>query len=875
MGSKYFTLAKIPDLTLAQYSAEESGGVDDVIRQHSVFYRQLNRKGLLFNEVFSVIYVYDPRKPTGKRLSVYFRADNSERAPVCMNEFMTSSSLSSYYKFLPYDLSEKEKQLCFPYQATLAKVDGFVSSSFPEKNMAFYTVNPWKANDKGRLLGLFRIMQKLGQPAAYSVTLRAADYAEKMRNSFRGQIQFIRSNQKLNNSMRDDNAEQCLRLYDKYFESLRNNPHFLCRINAYAEHPAIAKMILDAAASEAVEEGNYNIQTNQGQYTPLIQEMDTRPLCNKETPRGMEDWNSIFLLKEIPAFAMLPVLYPGETIEIPKESAPEYEDNGLELGTDKNGYTVFLPLKYLSKHALLAGVPGGGKTFSMLHIASHLGAEPNHIPILVLEPAKKEYRALARNSRLPDLIIFSPGAPGSFPLRINPFEFPIGMKLSEHITALVQVFNGAFDLTPPMPRLVLDGILQVYQDKGWYSFEINDGEHEYPNMQELYTKMGEMLDRSDYAPEVKSNLKSCLQVRIGSLLLMEMGNVFNVPASTLKPEEWLTTSCVIELESLGSDAANFLTLLLLTIIRELLRQNPHAPEDRPRHVIFLEEAHNLIGPTTIANAENGDAKVASTQYIVDMLAEVRALQESIIIADQLPTSLAPQVTKNTALKIAHRITAMDDRQLLASTMSADGVQLERMALYESGQALCIYGNVQKPFELRITKYDDISKSPENGELFSLLAKRKVYIKAMEQDFKIMHAKFRMKRVALDAKLGRFKRMRVLAEKRLSILDDERLSSEFSLEKRQQLKESYPQSCIKCFREWTNDWLGYLLEMIDYTNTNFLFAQNNTKIVLSETKDFQAAVESKCGIFQAELQPIWSQALQKVVNAMKKINPHKS
>ena len=34
----------------------------------------------------------------------------------------------------------------------------------------------------------------------------------------------------------------------------------------------------------------------------------------------------------------------------------------------------------------------------------------------------------------------------------------------------------------------------------------------------------------------------------------EMGNVFNVPGSTLSPEEWLQSTCVIELESLGADA---------------------------------------------------------------------------------------------------------------------------------------------------------------------------------------------------------------------------------------------------------------------------------------------------------------------------------
>lgn len=867
MSSEYFTLERIPDLTLAQYSAEESGAVDDVIKQHGVFYRQLNRKGLLFNEVFQIIYIYNPRKSPGNRLSVYFRADGTDNNPICMKEFMTASSLSSYYKFIPHQLNSEESNICFKYQAMLSKRDGFVSSSFPEKKLSFYTVNPWKPNEKGRLLGLFRIMQKLQRPAAYSITLRAADFSESMRTAFRGQIQFIRNSQKLNNNMRDDNAEQCLRLYDKFFESLRNSPHFLCKISAFADHPALAKMILDAAAAEAVEEGNYDITAESGQYTPLTIDNEIRSLSKDNVPRGMEYWNTLFLLKEVPAFAMFPVLYPGETIEIPKESAPVYENTGLELGTDNNGYKVFMPLSLLSKHALLAGVPGGGKTFSMLHIASHLCAEPNNIPILVLEPAKKEYRALVHNERLPNLLVFSPGAPGSFPLRINPFEFPLGMKLSEHITSLVQVFNGAFDLTPPMPRLVTDGILQVYRDKGWYPFEINDGKHIYPSMQDLYTKMGELLDKSDYAPEIKSNLKSCLQVRIGSLLLMEMGNVFNVPGSTLKPEEWLQTSCVIELESLGPDAANFLTLLLLTIIRELLRQNPHASKDKPRHVIFLEEAHNLIGPTTVANSENGDAKVASTQYIVDMLAEVRALQEAIIIADQLPTGLAPQVTKNTSLKIAHKITAMDDRQLLASTMSADGVQLERMAVFEPGQALCIYEKVQKPFELRITKYDDNPNSPENDEMYSMLAKRPIYQMAMKQDFKVMHEKFRLKRSTLDLQLKKRQKDKSVYLHNVAVLDDDKISGEIPLEKRELHKEMYRMQTVRNLTNWAHDWIEYLLEMSDYCNSNRLYSKQNMEVVRAEAKHFLSIVSDAFDIFPEELTPVMQFASSKIKAAL--------
>ena len=141
-------------------------------------------------------------------------------------------------------------------------------------------------------------------------------------------------------------------------------------------------MILDAAASEAVEEGSYTILMESGKFQPLIPERNVPEMCNENTPRGMREWNSLFLLKELVPFVMFPVLYPGETIEIPKESAPVYEKTGLYLGVDNNGYDVYFPLDLLPKHALLAGVPGSGKTYSMLHLSSQLAGTKNNIRFL-------------------------------------------------------------------------------------------------------------------------------------------------------------------------------------------------------------------------------------------------------------------------------------------------------------------------------------------------------------------------------------------------------------------------------------------------------------------------------------------------------------
>ena len=124
-----------------------------------------------------------------------------------------------------------------------------------------------------------------------------------------------------------------------------------------------------------------------------------------------------------------------------------------------------------------------------------------------------------------------------------------------------------------------------------------------------------------YAADVRMNLESVLRVRIGSLTQREMGDIFDVKKSTFRPEEWIEKSAVMELASLGTAPTNFMMLMLLTLIREVLGLKPYLPDlandNKPRHVIFLEEAHNLIANTSVQTAGSIDPKIAATAFIKD------------------------------------------------------------------------------------------------------------------------------------------------------------------------------------------------------------------------------------------------------------------
>lgn len=794
MPSLYYEVKRIPDLTLSKYSALDEGGVEGVLKKHEAFLRQIHRKGLLNKEIIRWIYEYNPSAPKGQRMKIIIKFDG-KNASDYMQSFIGSSPLAPYFdlvqvfpeeelppltgKETPKDLEKRKaktltlNQELYRYQASLLKKEKFARPDNPE--MAdFYSVNKWEMNEDARLFGLFTMMKKMAENSKkedksqwrclYCVDVVPMDYADAIESpSMLGPIMAglrrmlslrVEKTSASTSFQKDESADYTLERYKDLVKTIAGTPHFNVNIKAYAQNSDYANMLLDAAASEALSEGSYDVVVETGMFNVNeIINKNLRLLCNTRAPKELRFWPTLFFLKELVPFTTLPTLYSGESIEMPKETAPSYDDSGLYLGKDTDDYNVYFPLKNLPKHAFLAGVPGSGKTNSMLHLVTTLYSKFD-IPFLILEPAKQEYRALVNKPEMRGTTVFSPSSSTKFLLHINPFQFPLKMSLAEHIRNVINVFEGSFSMDPPMPFLLDRAIERVYRDKGWLPYMINQGTLPYPTMGELYDTLEQILEETDYEGEIKGNLKSVLQVRIGSLLSREMGDVFNVAESSMAPEEWLTRPVVIELEAMGSGPANFLTLMLSTLIRETLKANPLKRKDgskKPRHVIFFEEAHNLIGPKAEKEAgENANPKIAATAFVVKMLAEVRALNEAIIIADQLPTAMAPEVIKNTSLKLGHRMTSQDDRQLLGSTMSADEVQLERMATFTTGRTLCIYEGLLKPFELQMEQWskvngvvhDELYDSPSDDKLYAMLCyEGSPFIKDLEQSFKITADKY--------------------------------------------------------------------------------------------------------------------------------------
>lgn len=184
----------------------------------------------------------------------------------------------------------------------------------------------------------------------------------------------------------------------------------------------------------------------------------------------------------------------------------------------------------INSHIFVSGITGSGKSNTIRNILLKLNEE--NIPFLVIEPAKSEYKCLA--SEIKDLQIFRPGAKGDI-FKLNPFVFDYSkdnksITLTKHVDMLKTTFSSAFPMYGPMAYVLEDAIYRAYEDKGWdFASEENPYYVEaksantfkkselFPNMNDLLAKVEEVIEESDYAGEVHSNIKAALKTRVKKL----------------------------------------------------------------------------------------------------------------------------------------------------------------------------------------------------------------------------------------------------------------------------------------------------------------------------------------------------------------------
>ena len=403
---------------------------------------------------------------------------------------------------------------------------------------------------------------------------------------------------------------------------------------------------------------------------------------------GKSPWNrfTLMLPSEAGPYFWLPQMSLGMKISLSAEfQTPQPCDGGVVLGevislSGKTGHLVRVESDQLVKHVFVTGMTGSGKTTSCFSLLLQLNAI--HIPFLVIEPVKSEYRSLVK--AVPGLQIFTIGAETA-PFRLNIFEPPPGVSVETHLDSVEAAWNSSFTMYAPLPYVIKKVLVETYQSCGW---NIRNNTLGRPIMLADFRRAAESVARSlGYEPNVTMNIESAMKVRIGNLELGKEGDVFNTAGST-PLESILSHPTVIELKDISHpEEKAFVAALLLSNLTEYLEVKGHSKS--LKHLTVIEEAHRLLPNISTAKTdpEGADSRKVMVERFGNMLAEVRAYGEGLVVVEQIPTKILPDAIKNTATKIAHRIPAADDREVLAGAMGLSTDQALGLTALTPGEAI--------------------------------------------------------------------------------------------------------------------------------------------------------------------------------------------
>ena len=398
--------------------------------------------------------------------------------------------------------------------------------------------------------------------------------------------------------------------------------------------------------------------------------------------------------------------YPDFAVDAAEPSPTDLNLGHLmDFGVALQRHPLSVPLKDLTSHMFITGTTGSGKSNTTRQVLLELTRQ--NIPFLVIEPAKMEYadHFLRLKQQGQDVEVAIPGMDERLgqalaQLRLNPFEPVPGFPVEAHLDRLKTTMAASFSMQDVLPLLLEAALVEAYRKVGWLRPTASGLDPEkYPSVEHLRGAVQVVLERNRYGQEIQANLTAALNNRISALTMGRKNQLFGAafsmfgtgtPADASGLAAWdtrmgrlFTRPAIINLSMLGDDADKSLVMgLLLNLLHEyrFVRGSARALQ----HVTVLEEAHRIL-----RKPEPGmhSSKSHASEMFADLLAEVRDYGEGLIIVDQIPGKLIPDVLKNTNLKIVHRILARDDQEALAGSMGMTETQRTILTQLQKGEAV--------------------------------------------------------------------------------------------------------------------------------------------------------------------------------------------
>ena len=402
------------------------------------------------------------------------------------------------------------------------------------------------------------------------------------------------------------------------------------------------------------------------------------------------------------------------------------------------GTPVDLSLQSLASHTFVTGSTGTGKSNAVFQLLGE--AAEQGIRFLVIEPAKGEYKHVFGNNS--NVSVYGTNPALTPLLRINPFRFPKGIHILEHLDRLVEIFNACWPMYAAMPAVLKNAMERAYADCGWDLYRsVNELDPElYPTFADVARNIREIMDESEYDAENKGAYKGSLLTRLQSLTNGINGMIFT--CDDIADADLFDRNVIIDLSRVGSTETKSLLMGLLVLKLQEHRMSSAGMNEPLRHLTVLEEAHNLLRRTSGEQGpESANLQGKSVELLANAIAEMRTYGEGFIIADQAPGLLDPAVIRNTNTKIILRLPDQGDRELAGGAANLNPDQIQALAQIPRGVAAVWQNEWMQPVLCRIDRFDagdaryvpDPERNPPDPDPTGELAARELLNMLLQQE----------------------------------------------------------------------------------------------------------------------------------------------
>jgi ATP-binding protein len=347
--------------------------------------------------------------------------------------------------------------------------------------------------------------------------------------------------------------------------------------------------------------------------------------------------------------------------------------------------SVNLNVESLASHTFITGSTGTGKSNVIYQLLSKL--KDNSVKFLVVEPAKGDYKRIFGGI----CNVYGTNYSKSELLHINPFSFPKGIHVLEHIDRLVEIFNACWPMYAAMPAVLKDAVEKSYEKVGWNLRNSKCEPLVFPTFADLMETLPDVMNSSLYSADTKSDYSGALITRVQSLTNGINGQIF-CSNKELTAEELFEQNVIVDLSRVGSTETKSLLMGIVVMKLQEYRLHQDIMNSELIHVTILEEAHNLLRKTATGQSQEGaNLQGKSVEMLTNSIAEMRTYGEGFIIADQSPALLDEAVIRNTNTKIVLRLPDDTDRKLVGTSMALNDNQIIELAKLPKGVA-AVYQN---------------------------------------------------------------------------------------------------------------------------------------------------------------------------------------